>query len=72
MSELIFLALGIFLGVMSAYTYVTESQWVQGQEVCKNNGGLNSFRASPFEDRKVSCVNGDRFTLKESTLKEKE
>lgn len=65
MSEFIAWVFGIFLGVISAYTYVTESQWSQGQEVCRMNGGLSSFRASPFEDRKVDCVNGANFTLKE-------
>lgn len=65
MSELIFLFLGMTIGVISAFSYVTESEWDQGQEVCKMNGGMQKFRTSPFESPKVTCVNGAYFILKE-------
>jgi hypothetical protein len=64
MSELIFLLLGIAIGVISAFSCVTENQWNQGQEMCKLNGGLQKFVAKPFENPKVTCVNGAYFTLK--------
>jgi len=65
MSELIFFGLGIFLGVISAFSLVEESDWKQGQDKCSVNGGLKSFRVSPADNPKVTCVNGAYFTLKE-------
>jgi len=64
MSELTFLFLGIFFGVISAFSYVTENEWNQGQEMCKLNGGMQKFVAKPFENPEVTCVNGAYFTLK--------
>jgi hypothetical protein len=65
MSELIFFGLGIFIGVISAFAFVTENDWAQGQEKCSVNGGLKSFRVSPADNPKVTCVNGAYFILKE-------
>lgn len=65
MSNLFFFGVGIFLGVISAFSFVTESDWAQGQDKCSINGGLKSFKVSHGDDPKVGCMNGAYFILKE-------
>lgn len=65
MSELILFGFGIFLGMISSFAFVTESDWTQGQEKCSLNGGLKTFKVSPADNPKVTCVNGAYFILKE-------
>lgn len=65
MSELIFLCLGVFLGVCGAFSRVEESQFNQALEFCKGNGGLELYLAKPVGNAEITCVNGARFTLQE-------
>ena len=66
MSEVLFMCLGVFLGVTWAFSQVTEAEFAKGLELCQANAGMKTYTASPFVNPKVRCNNGAYFVVKES------
>jgi hypothetical protein len=63
MSEVIFLVLGIWVGVGWAFSNVTEYQFAKAQELCKANGGIEGYRSPSVGYSTITCKNGARFTV---------
>lgn len=63
MSELIFFAIGLAIGIVNVYSSVTEDQFHQAQEMCKANEGLSVYYSSLVDNPRVNCNNGAKFTL---------
>ena len=65
MSELVFLVLGIMLGISLTVVSVDPPTWVKAQGMCEANGGVEEYQANLLGNPNVTCVNGARFTLRE-------
>jgi hypothetical protein len=65
MSEVIFWLLGLWLGVVWAFSTVTEDQFAKAQEMCKTNGGMIKYVSNSVGYPDVTCKNGAKFTIKD-------
>lgn len=57
--------IGVLLGVMWAFSYVTEDQFAKAQEMCKPNGGMSKYVSNSVGYPSIACKNGAKFTIKD-------
>lgn len=64
MSEVICYFIGVFAGVVWAFSTVTSEELTEVQNVCSNNGGASKVVFYSLGNPKVTCVDGAVFTIK--------
>lgn len=65
MSELLCWVVGICMGIVFAFSRVTEQDFQKALDTCATNGGLEVYATSSVGGVDFFCKNGAKFKLKE-------